>query len=183
MSLFFQQLNSVSKWSVLFIVYYNPGLSGRKISYLSGMGWVPVRNSLEDLCRRNFLIRKKKGRAYTYYPNKHHILYPLLKEFFQRLDRVHEILFEDLRRELFGPHEEELLALKLTPSTLYLITRSRADHLLSGVRKHLHQRGLDFLRLEILSFEELTTEEKRCEIKRLPGRSCGIPLFQLMDLL
>ena len=178
----FQSLNSSSKWVVLSIVYRHPGLSGRKISHLSGMGWVPIRNSLEDLYRRHFILRQKSGRSYLYYPNEEHLFFPILKEFFEKLDKVHIYLYYDLRKSIFQDNDNDLLALKVSAPHLYLITRKEDKTLKKKVHRYLKRRGLDFFSTEIIPFKELDREKYR-HLPRLVGKVCGLPLLQLLELI
>ncbi len=178
----FQTLNSSSKWVILSIVYRHPGLSGRKIFQLSGMGWVPIRNSLEDLYRQRFILRRKSGRSYLYFPNEEHIFFPLLKEFFEKIEEIHVQLYYDLRRSVFQENDNDLLALKISSSHLYLVTRKEGQALEKKVATYLKRRGLEFLLTEIIPFKDLE-KEKYKNLPKLPGKICGLPLLQLLKLI
>ncbi|OAQ21289.1 hypothetical protein [Thermosulfurimonas dismutans] len=180
---FLKTLNSLSKWSILFIVYHYPGLSGRKISDLSGMGWAPIKNSLDELCKAKYLIRKKEGRCYAYFPNNDHILYPFLKKFFKELSHIHELIFKDLLTNVFQDSKEGLLTLKLTNTHLYLITLTKEVYKIEEhIRKHLEKRGLGKLELRLLPYQSLRIPEIYHEVSKETGRIFGLTLSQLMNL-
>ncbi|RUM89247.1 MAG: hypothetical protein DSZ24_01695 [Thermodesulfatator sp.] len=180
-AILFRLLNSSSKWLILSIVYSNPGLSGRKISHLSGMGWVPIHNSLKELYQHRFILRQKVGKSYLYFPNEKHIFFPILKRLFQDLEKIHTVLYYDLQQK-FKKNDQDLLALKLTASTLYLITRSECRHLREEVELYLAERGLGFMDFELIPFTRLDHAEYR-HLSLLPGKVCGLPLLQLLKLI
>ncbi len=171
-------LNSASKWSILYIVYNCPGLSGRKIAYLAGMGWVPVRNSLEDLCHKHLIFRKKRGRAYVYFPNEDHILYPLLKRFFGQLDGLYESLYGDLEQRAREHLREKLIGMKVTLSTLYCITPNDSHHLRRFLEECLHQKGLTRLfNVEVVPYPRVRERRQPPELFTAPGPCYGNPIF------
>ncbi len=53
-------LNSKSKWLVLYTLYKEPGLSGRKIAQKAGLSWAPVKRALDQL--QAIKLIRKEGR-------------------------------------------------------------------------------------------------------------------------
>ncbi len=178
---FFKNLNSFSKWCSLFIIYNTPGLSGRKISVISGMGWAPIKKSLDELCQHKLVVRQKDGRSYSYFPNNHHILYPFLKDLFEEMEHIHEVLFKDLSLTVFENTPEELLSLKLSSENIYLITLSEEVYRLErAIRNYLEKKGLGDLKLNLVPFRALKIPEKYKEIARISGRTCGVSFSKLL---
>ncbi len=78
----FKNLNSRSKWLVLWVVFKKPGLSGRQVAEEAGLSWAPAKAALDYLAEKHFILVRERGRQKAYFPNEDHFLFPALRVFF-----------------------------------------------------------------------------------------------------
>ncbi len=171
-------LNSKSKWLSLLVIFENAGISGRKVAQKTGLAWAPVKNALDQLEEQGLLEREKKGKSYLYFPNKDHYLFPILKHFFDYLDKLGKVLFHELAQEVFSPQRVDLISLKVCDDLLLLIFKGEGEGLTEEIRGFLRKKGLSRLKFKLISLSELPRQQK---LLKLPGKTFGADLEALLN--
>ncbi len=138
---FFQQLNSASKWLVLWAVYREPGLTGRKVAKKAGLSWAPVKATLDWLLEEGFIYRKKQGRRYYYFPKQEHFLYPILQQIFALIESLGKRFFQELSEKVFAP-QATLLTLKMSYKRLFLVIKGDLKGLNGKLSNYLENNAV-----------------------------------------
>ncbi len=169
----FKKLNSKSKWLVLWVIYRSPGISGRKVSEEAQLPWTPAKNALDQLVEEGFVLRKKDGKAYLYYPNENHLLYPALNAFFSMVELAGRDLFNELSQKVFSPKGASLLSMKMVPERLFLVGKGAFEELKRHVERFVKEKGLRGLKVELLRPEEV---KERRDVVSVKGFEYGLPM-------
>ncbi|WP_456434218.1 winged helix-turn-helix transcriptional regulator [Thermosulfuriphilus sp.] len=160
----FRNLGTKSKWLVLSVIYREPGLCGREIARRTGLSWAPVREALEGLEEMGLIEKKTRGRSYHYYPNRQHLLYPALKQFFGELETCVAQIFKELNLA-FRRQEALVLSVVLSPREALVIFEAPQEDQIGELRETLQafwqKKGLGALAVSLVPVDQVAQNLSR----------------------
>ena len=175
------ELGSKSKWLVLYILYKETGLTGRKIARRTGLSWAPVKRALDQLLEMHligFVQKEQEARRRLFHLNQEHFLYPALKAFFKEMEKLPQYLFEEMARQVL-PERGLLLGLKVAPTYLVIVVKKKNQETEEKIRRFFAKKGLEPLGFKLVSGSEFLLDQ---ELQKLPGPTRGLSLDEVRHL-
>ncbi|GEM_PF-6845305 len=164
------ELGSRSKWLILYTLYREAGLTGRKIAKKSGLSWAPIKRALDQLKEMQLIEGESGNNRNFFYLNQRHFLYPALKAFFKEMEQLPTYLFKEMANEI-DVQRGVLLGLKVAPTYLVLIVQEESPELHQRLKDFLEKKGLEPLSYKLVPAAEF---KRNPRLQELPGPILGI---------